>query len=194
MLNFVLILLFFLPISRSSLFFLQSASTIFLFFLWALVLYSFSHIFDDLMVFKLFFSIHCPSERDQESWGKKQGSTRGRKIITLKRKSLFALILLMKTWWMMKLMPVCVYCCSSIWCFTNFTAWKLLCCVFLIFCSFFPLGLGIGIFVVHKNRDVVPLNTNEDLEESDEDIEQPVFDFEVLLLPMSSPYFFFFFK
>ncbi|KAL8507623.1 hypothetical protein ACS0TY_018238 [Phlomoides rotata] len=30
----------------------------------------------------------------------------------------------------------------------------------------------------HKNRDVVPLNINEDLEESDEDNEQPVFDFE----------------
>ncbi|KAL8491756.1 hypothetical protein ACS0TY_023378 [Phlomoides rotata] len=30
----------------------------------------------------------------------------------------------------------------------------------------------------HKNRDVVPLNINEDLEESDEDNEHPVFDFE----------------
>ncbi|KAL8469338.1 hypothetical protein ACS0TY_032241 [Phlomoides rotata] len=30
----------------------------------------------------------------------------------------------------------------------------------------------------HKNRDVVPLNINEDLEESDKDNEQPVFDSE----------------
>ncbi|KAL0290155.1 UNVERIFIED_CONTAM: hypothetical protein Scaly_2681900 [Sesamum calycinum] len=32
--------------------------------------------------------------------------------------------------------------------------------------------------VFHKNRDVVPLDMNEDMEESDEDAEQPVFDFE----------------
>ena len=32
---------------------------------------------------------------------------------------------------------------------------------------------------VHKKRDVVPLNINEDAEESDEDAEQPVLDFEV---------------
>lgn len=30
----------------------------------------------------------------------------------------------------------------------------------------------------HKNRDVIPLNINEDMEESDEDTEQPVLDFE----------------
>ncbi|XP_042060842.1 something about silencing protein 10-like [Salvia splendens] len=32
--------------------------------------------------------------------------------------------------------------------------------------------------VFHKKRDVVPLNINEDVEESDEDAEQPVLDFE----------------
>ncbi|KAL0432894.1 UNVERIFIED_CONTAM: Something about silencing protein 10 [Sesamum latifolium] len=32
--------------------------------------------------------------------------------------------------------------------------------------------------VFHKNRDVIPLDMNEDMEESDEDAEQPVFDFE----------------
>ncbi|KAK4422026.1 Something about silencing protein 10 [Sesamum alatum] len=32
--------------------------------------------------------------------------------------------------------------------------------------------------VFHKNRDVVPLDMNEDVEETDEDAEQPVFDFE----------------
>lgn len=34
--------------------------------------------------------------------------------------------------------------------------------------------------VVHKNRDIIPLNINEDMEESDEDNEHPVFDFEVV--------------
>ncbi|XP_042007528.1 nucleolin-like [Salvia splendens] len=32
--------------------------------------------------------------------------------------------------------------------------------------------------VFHKKRDVVPLNIHEDVEESDEDAEQPVLDFE----------------
>ncbi|KAH6786561.1 hypothetical protein C2S52_006113 [Perilla frutescens var. hirtella] len=34
----------------------------------------------------------------------------------------------------------------------------------------------------HKNRDVVPLNINEDVEESDEDTEQPVLGVTVELL------------
>lgn len=38
------------------------------------------------------------------------------------------------------------------------------------------------VITVHKNRDVIPLNINEDMEESDEDTEQPVLDFEVELL------------
>lgn len=39
-----------------------------------------------------------------------------------------------------------------------------------------------SVTAVHKNRDVIPLNINDDVEESDEDAEQPVLDFEVELL------------
>lgn len=33
--------------------------------------------------------------------------------------------------------------------------------------------------LVHKKRDIIPLDINKDVEESDEDTEQPVLDFEV---------------
>lgn len=36
-----------------------------------------------------------------------------------------------------------------------------------------------SLVAVHKQRDIVPLDINEEAEDSDEDNEQPVFDFEV---------------
>lgn len=39
--------------------------------------------------------------------------------------------------------------------------------------------------VVHKQRDIVPLDINDDMEESDEDAEIPVLDFEVILISIS---------
>lgn len=33
--------------------------------------------------------------------------------------------------------------------------------------------------LVHKKREIIPLDINKDVEDSDEDAEQPVLDFEV---------------
>lgn len=54
-----------------------------------------------------------------------------------------------------------------------------LCCACLIMVRYCVFLFFIFVIVVHKSRDVVPLNIDEDMEESDEDNEQPVFDFGV---------------
>lgn len=40
------------------------------------------------------------------------------------------------------------------------------------------------LFAVHKQRDVVPLNIHSDAGESDDDNEEPVFDFKVRIVPL----------
>lgn len=37
------------------------------------------------------------------------------------------------------------------------------------------------VFAVHKQRDVIPLDVNGDVGDSDDDNEHPVFDFEVCI-------------
>lgn len=49
---------------------------------------------------------------DEESWEENQGSSRRRKIRFLRRKLQLDLILIMKTWWTMRSMPVCEWFCT----------------------------------------------------------------------------------
>lgn len=62
------------------------------------------------------------------------------------------------------------------------------CCIYYIFndTDFFVYVLWFFFtVVVHKQRDIVPLDINDDMEESDEDAEIPVLDFEVILISIS---------